>query len=181
MRIDRAVVVAFSLLAICLAGGAFALAQETGQPGSEDETTQSADESSTTETDESKQPTEEEKEPEEPRETGYIEGVTVTATRVETDLMQTPIAVTVLDQEQMDREGVVNIRDIAQMVPNMDIATINGQATPIISLRGIRSTNETELGDPSVGVHLDGIYSPRMQGILGLMSVSYTHLRAHET
>jgi iron complex outermembrane receptor protein len=51
----------------------------------------------------------------------------------------------------------------------MDIATINGQSTPIIALRGVRSTNETELGDPSVGVHLDGVYSPRMQGILGLM------------
>ena len=40
--------------------------------------------------------------------------------------------------------------------------------TPIISLRGVRSTNETELGDPAVGVHLDGIYSPRMQGILAM-------------
>jgi iron complex outermembrane receptor protein len=55
------------------------------------------------------------------------------------------------------------------MKAEADIATKNGQSTPIISLRGIRSTNETELGDPSVGVHLDGIYSPRMQGILGLM------------
>ena len=54
-------------------------------------------------------------------------------------------------------------------MPNMDIATKNGQSTPIISMRGMRSTNETELGDPSVGVHLDGIYSPRMQGILALM------------
>jgi iron complex outermembrane receptor protein len=55
------------------------------------------------------------------------------------------------------------------MVPNMDISTINGQSTPIIALRGVRSTNETELGDPAVGVHLDGVYSPRMQGILALM------------
>jgi iron complex outermembrane receptor protein len=100
---------------------------------------------------------------------GLRETVTVTATRVETDLMKTPVAVTVFDQETLDREGVQNVRDMAQMVPNMDISTINGQSTPVISLRGVRSTNETELGDPSVGVHLDGIYSPRMQGALGLM------------
>ena len=120
MRIARAVVVACSMLAICLAGGAFALAQETGQTEADDETTQSGDEPSTTETDESKQPTEEEeeKETEEPQVSGYVEGVTVTATRVETDLMKTPIAVTVLDQETMDREGVESVRDIAQMVPN---------------------------------------------------------------
>ncbi len=40
---------------------------------------------------------------------------------------------------------------------------------PVISMRGVRSTNITELGDPAVGVHLDGIYSPRMQGALALM------------
>ena len=74
--------------------------------------------------------------------------------------MKTPVAVTVIDQETMDREGVKDIRDIA---------TINGPSTPIISLRGVRSTNETELGDSAVGVHLDGIHSPRMQANLVLM------------
>jgi len=99
----------------------------------------------------------------------HTETVKVTAQHVETDLMKTPIAVSVFDQDELDREGVQNVRDMAQMVPNMDIATINGQSTPIISLRGVRSTNETELGDSAVGVHLDGVYSPRMQGVLGLM------------
>ena len=104
-----------------------------------------------------------------PLEMGLNEDVMVTATRVETVLMKTPVAVTVLDQETLDREGVKNVRDMANLVPNMDIATINGQSTPVIALRGVRSTNETELGDPAVGVHLDGIYSPRMQGALSMM------------
>ena len=95
--------------------------------------------------------------------------MTVTATRVETDLMKTPVAVSVFDQDTLDQQGVQNVADLAQLVPNMDIATINGQSTPVISMRGVRSTNETELGDPAVGVHLDGIYSPRMQGVLALM------------
>lgn len=106
---------------------------------------------------------------EDQKDTRVIEKLTVTATRVETDLMKTPIAVSAFKQETLDRQGVHNVRDLANMVPNMDIATINGQSTPIISMRGVRSTNETELGDPSVGVHLDGVYSPRMQGVLGLM------------
>ena len=104
-----------------------------------------------------------------PFEIGLAEDVTVTATRVETDLMKTPVAVTVIDQDTLDREGVHNVKDMANLVPNMDIATNNGQSTPIISLRGVRSTNETELGDPAVGVYLDGIYSPRMQGALSMM------------
>ncbi|MDX1582859.1 MAG: TonB-dependent receptor plug domain-containing protein, partial [Thermoanaerobaculia bacterium] len=97
------------------------------------------------------------------------EEMTITATRVETGLMETPVAVTAFEQDELDKQGVHSADELASLVPNMDIATINGQSTPIISMRGIRSTNETELGDPAVGVHLDGIYSPRMQGILGLM------------
>jgi iron complex outermembrane receptor protein len=98
-----------------------------------------------------------------------LEEVIVTATRVETNLMKTPIAVSAFTQDQMERAGVNNVSDLANLVPNMDISTINGQSTPIVSMRGVRSTNETELGDPAVGIHLDGVYSPRMQGILALM------------
>jgi len=100
---------------------------------------------------------------------GHTESVKVTAQHIESELMKTPVAVTVFEQDELNREGIQSISDMAQMVPNMDIATINGQSTPVISLRGVRSTNETELGDSAVGVHLDGVYSPRMQGILGLM------------
>ncbi len=111
----------------------------------------------------------EEEKKQSPFDLGLNEDVTVTATRVETGLMKTPVAVTVLDQETLDREGVKNVRDMANLVPNMDIATINGQSTPVIALRGVLSTNETELGDPAVGVYLDGIYTPRMQGALSMM------------
>lgn len=129
------------LLLLCL-GGAFSLAQDD-----KDEA--------------------EEKKKKKP--VAVIEEITVTATRVETELMKTPIAISAFDQDTLDKQGVQTVRDLANLVPNMEIATINGQSTPIISMRGVRSTNETELGDPSVGVHLDGIYSPRMQGVLGLM------------
>lgn len=98
-----------------------------------------------------------------------LEEVIVTATRVESNLMKTPIAVSAFTQDSLERNGVNNVADLANLVPNMDISTINGQSTPVISMRGVRSTNETELGDPAVGIHLDGVYSPRMQGILALM------------
>jgi iron complex outermembrane receptor protein len=153
MKAGRGLVVLFCIGALVLPGVGITLAQEVEIDS---------------ETKESKEATPEE-EKEEPEDQGYTEAVTVTATRVETELMKTPIAVTVIEQDDLDREGIKDIQDIAQMVPNMDIATNNGQSTPIISLRGIRSTNETELGDPSVGVHMDGVYSPRMQGALALM------------
>jgi iron complex outermembrane receptor protein len=152
MKFARGLAVLFCVGALLLPGVGSTLAQEQEQEP---------------ETEESKDTTEEKAE--EPQPTSYSETVTVTAQRVETELMKTPVAVTVLEQDDLDREGIKDVQDMAQSVPNMDIATINGQSTPIISLRGIRSTNETELGDPAVGVHLDGIYSPRMQGALALM------------
>ena len=162
---DRGLVARFCMGAIFLVSVGFSLARaQENEPEieeSRDATEQSA---------EAPEPTDPpEESAEKPERTGLTEEVTVTATRVETALMKTPVAVTVFDQDTLDREGVQDIRDLANMVPNMDIATINGQSTPIISLRGVRSTNETELGDPAVGVHLDGVYSPRMQGILALM------------
>ena len=131
MRIARALMVACSLSAICLAGGAFALAEETEQTQADDEKPKADEKPSETD-------------PERPK--GVVETVTVTATRVETDLMKTPVAVTVLDQENMNREGVVDVRDIAQMVPNMDIATINGQATGADGLNIVYSANGLSLG-----------------------------------
>ncbi|MEH6549854.1 MAG: TonB-dependent receptor [Pseudomonadales bacterium] len=98
-----------------------------------------------------------------------LEKIVVTATKRETYLMDTPVAITALDQATMERQGVKNIKGIASLVPNLDISQDNSQSTPIISMRGVRSINTTELGDPAVSIHMDGVYSPRMQGALAMM------------
>lgn len=100
---------------------------------------------------------------------GQLEEVIVTATKRETNLMDTPIAITVFSQADLDREGIANVKDLSKMVPNMDITLESSRSAPVISMRGVRSTNNTELGDPAVGLHLDGIYSPRPQGAMALM------------
>jgi iron complex outermembrane receptor protein len=98
-----------------------------------------------------------------------LEEVVVTATKRETNLMDTPIAITVMSEEVLTQQGLSNVKDIDRMVPNMDITIDSSQSAPVISMRGVRSTNITELGDPAVGLHLDGIYSPRPQGAMALM------------
>ncbi|MBD3585910.1 TonB-dependent receptor [Salinimonas sp. HHU 13199] len=98
-----------------------------------------------------------------------LEIISVTATKRKTSLMETPVAISALSADTLKQNGVNNVRDIANLVPGLDISTATDQAAPVISMRGVRSTNITELGDPAVGVHLDGVYSPRMQGALALM------------
>ncbi len=98
-----------------------------------------------------------------------IEEIIVTATRVETDLMTTSIAVSAFDQDTLTKNGVKDIRDAADLVPNFEVAFSPVDSGVQMTMRGINSNNFTEIGDPSVAFHVDGVYSPRPQGATALM------------
>ena len=98
-----------------------------------------------------------------------LEEVVVTATRVETDLMTTSVAVSAFTQDDLTKNGVKDIRDAADLVPNFDVAFSPSDSGVQLTMRGINSNNFTELGDPSVAFHVDGVYSPRPQGATALM------------
>lgn len=119
------------------------------------------------------QETDQAKEAEESQEDEYgkrvLEEVIVTATKRETDLLKTPVSVSAFTEAELGRQGINNVRDIDNLVPNMDIAFDQDQSSPVIAMRGVRSTNTSELGDPAVGLHVDGVYSPRPQGAMALM------------
>ncbi|TMO34577.1 hypothetical protein CWC25_22680, partial [Pseudoalteromonas sp. S4389] len=82
---------------------------------------------------------------------------------------QTPVSITQFTEADHKKNRVNKIKDIAHLVPSLDISTAADQSAPDISMRGVRSYNLTALGDPAVGVHLVGVYSPRMQGALALL------------
>ena len=50
-----------------------------------------------------------------------IEEVIVTATKRETNLMETPIAVSVVSQEQLNTQGIARISDLSNLIPNMQV------------------------------------------------------------
>ncbi|NVJ60079.1 MAG: TonB-dependent receptor [Gammaproteobacteria bacterium] len=95
--------------------------------------------------------------------------VVITSTRKETDLMKTSLAVSVFDQESLTQNGVKDIRDMSDMVPNFDVSFSPSDSGVQMTMRGINSNNFTEIGDPSVAFHVDGVYSPRPQGAVALM------------
>ncbi|WP_431259369.1 TonB-dependent receptor [Roseateles chitinivorans] len=94
--------------------------------------------------------------------------ITVNATRVSSGLLQTPVAVTALSQEALTREGIHDVRGLSGKVPNLQISQ-GADSGVQINIRGVGSTNFTEVGDPAVGLHVGGLYSPRPQGALALM------------
>lgn len=98
-----------------------------------------------------------------------LEEVVVTATKRSTELMKTPVAVTVVSQQALEREGIQDVRDLGALVPNMQVGFSPSDSGVQITVRGITSNNFTELGDPTVGIHVDGMYSPRPQSGMALL------------
>ena len=98
-----------------------------------------------------------------------IDEIIVTATKRETSLMETAVAVSAFGQESLDNQGVKNLLDIGDLVPNMQIALSPTDSGVQVVVRGLTSNNFTEIGDPTVAMHFDGLYSPRPQAGLALM------------
>ena len=94
-----------------------------------------------------------------------IEEVTVTATKRETSLQSTPIAVSAYSQSTLDRDHVADITDLTKFAPSLEFDTHGDQGAITITLRGIGNDSAyTELDSPEVGLYVNGIYSARAQG-----------------
>ena len=105
----------------------------------------------------------------EDKEAAALEVITVTATKNATNLMKTPVAVTAMNPESLVRQNVKEVSDLSGLIPNFQLGLSNSDSGVKASIRGVSSNNFTEIGDPAVGIHIDGIYSPRPQGALALM------------
>jgi iron complex outermembrane recepter protein len=86
--------------------------------------------------------------------------IIVTATRSETLLSKTPIAITAITGDGLRSQGIVSPTNLGDHVPNLSIDRTNGLQ---ITIRGVTSTDGTEKGDPSAAFMLDGIYVARPQ------------------
>src|SRR5690606_35883353 len=59
--------------------------------------------------------------------------------------------------------GVKDVRELSVTVPGLQVA--NQESGTSIFIRGVGSDNFTELGDPAVALHVDGVYMPRPRGL----------------
>jgi iron complex outermembrane recepter protein len=86
--------------------------------------------------------------------------IIVTATRSETLLSKTPLAITAITGDSLRDKGIVGPTGLAETVPNLSIDRTNGLQ---ITIRGVTSTDGTEKGNPSAAFLIDGIYQARPQ------------------
>ena len=87
--------------------------------------------------------------------------VVVTAQRTPELASRTPVALTVIEGEQLRNEGIARPAELARRLPNV---SMDGAADGLkITIRGVSSADTTEKGDPSAAFMLDGVYIARPQ------------------
>ncbi|HZF28527.1 MAG TPA: TonB-dependent receptor [Gammaproteobacteria bacterium] len=98
-----------------------------------------------------------------------LEEIVVTATRRETNLQQTPLAISAFNQEALDTNHVVSLLDLRGLVPNLQFFENGDHAVPLIFIRGLGTRNQTEAGDQGIAFYSDGVFAARSQGTTVMM------------
>jgi iron complex outermembrane receptor protein len=99
-----------------------------------------------------------------------LQEVTVTATKRSTSLQSTPLAVTALNANELDKAHVQTISDIVHLVPSFQATTEGDHGVITMTMRGIGNDSaKTEYADPEVALFVDGIYAPRAEGAASLL------------
>lgn len=91
-----------------------------------------------------------------------IETVIVTVERRKQTLQDLAGTAVVLQGEELKRLGIQNITDLEGRIPGVQFANNRGNIE--VYIRGVGSSNNTELGDPAAATHLNGVYVPRPAG-----------------
>jgi iron complex outermembrane recepter protein len=89
--------------------------------------------------------------------------IVVTATRRDSNLQTTPIAVTAVDSKLISQSNPRNIGDLATFVPNFSAATITGFNAASFSIRGVGQNNIIVYFEPPVAVLVDDFVVPSVQ------------------
>ncbi|HEX7782792.1 MAG TPA: TonB-dependent receptor [Sphingobium sp.] len=97
-----------------------------------------------------------------------LDEIVVTATKRETNLQQTPIAMAVLGTESLKDRHVQSLYDLADgAVPSLRIATFEARQSALtIGIRGIVPLDANQPArEQGVGIYVDGVYLGRQHGL----------------
>ena len=91
------------------------------------------------------------------------DAIVITADRREQSLQDYAGTAATFSGDDLKKRGIQNISDLNDVLPGLTVA--NNGANREVWIRGIGSSNNTELGDPAAATHWDGVYLPRPSGI----------------
>ena len=91
-----------------------------------------------------------------------VDEIIVTVERRSQSLQSYAGTAAVISGEELSLLGINNFNEIDGKIPGLSIA--NNQGNIEVFIRGVGSSNNTELGDPAAATHLNGVYVPRPSG-----------------
>lgn len=97
-----------------------------------------------------------------------IADIVVTATKRETNLQKTPIAINVVDAQAIQDRHVQSLYDLADgAVPSLRVATFEARQSALtVGIRGIVPLDANQPArEQGVGIYIDGIYLGRQHGL----------------
>lgn len=94
---------------------------------------------------------------------GALEEVVVTATRRETNLQTTPVAVSALDQNFIKSVNPTDLGDLASFVPNFSAGTITNFHAASFAMRGVGQNSIIVYFEPPVAVLVDDFVMSSVQ------------------
>jgi len=105
------------------------------------------------------------------QQTGAVETLVVTARKRAESIQKTPVAVTAVDADQIDKLFVQNLAELTRVAPNFTIEGVGAinRNSGVIYSRGIGYSGVDQGQDPAVGVSVNGIFWGRSIGALANM------------
>lgn len=103
-----------------------------------------------------------------------LEEVVVTAQFRAQNLQDTPLAITAVSGDMLERRSQSDIAEVARQAPNVTLAAQNQEyASGLIAyIRGIGQNDPNFAVEPGVGIYVDDVYLPTLTGsLLDLMDV----------
>lgn len=87
--------------------------------------------------------------------------VTVTSTKREQTLQDVPVAVSVVDDEVIEKAEIQDLNDLQSVVPSLRVGQLQSSANTNFIIRGFGNGANNVGIEPSVGVFVDGVYRSR--------------------
>src|SRR4249919_754519 len=94
--------------------------------------------------------------------------IIVTATKRETNLQRTPIAISVANTQSLTDRHADSLLDLGDgSIPSLRVATFEARKSALtVGIRGIVPFDQNQTArEPGVGVYIDGVYLGRQQGL----------------
>ncbi|HKQ85127.1 MAG TPA: Plug domain-containing protein, partial [Steroidobacteraceae bacterium] len=88
-----------------------------------------------------------------------LEEVVVTALKRGENLQDTAASISAVSGEALMDRGLVNLADLSKAVPNLNWGEHFG--TTMITIRGVGSTVDSGITEPTVAMYVDGVFIPR--------------------